>query len=70
MQLTILNDRAGFVYCSLVAIVDRSDGQSPGFDVLFAALLEITLPIHEPDTCPLCAQGLVVIKPGSRPVVA
>jgi orotate phosphoribosyltransferase len=40
------------------------------FDVPFIALLEIALPTYEPDTCPLCAQGLPVVKPGSRPVVA
>ena len=29
-----------------------------------------TLPTYEPDKCPLCAQGLPVVKPGSRPVAA
>ena len=27
----------------------------------------IALPTYEPDACPLCAQGLPVVKPGSRP---
>ena len=36
----------------------------------FIPLLEIALPTYEPDQCPLCAQGLPVVKPGSRPVVA
>jgi orotate phosphoribosyltransferase len=40
------------------------------FDVPFTALLEIALPTYEPGTCPLCARGLPVVKPGSRPVVA
>jgi hypothetical protein len=31
-------------------------------------LLEIALPTYEPEKCPLCIQGLPVIKPGSRPV--
>ena len=34
------------------------------------ALLDIALPTYEPGACPLCAQGLAVVKPGSRPVVA
>jgi orotate phosphoribosyltransferase len=49
------------------AIVDRSHGTAT-FEVPFAALLEVDLPTHEPDKCPLCAQGMPVVKPGSRPV--
>ena len=38
------------------------------FDVPFHALCSTsTLPTYEPDACPLCAQGLPVVKPGSRP---
>jgi orotate phosphoribosyltransferase len=51
------------------AIVDRSGG-SAGFDVPFIALLEMSLPTYEPGNCPLCEQGIAVVKPGSRPVVA
>jgi orotate phosphoribosyltransferase len=51
------------------AIVDRSNGKA-AFDVPFSALLRIDLPTYEPDRCPLCAQGLPVTKPGSRPVVS
>jgi orotate phosphoribosyltransferase len=51
------------------SIVDRSGGASR-FDVPFHALLAIALPTYEPNACPLCAQGLPVVKPGSRPVVA
>jgi orotate phosphoribosyltransferase len=49
------------------SIVNRSAGP-PDVDVPFASLLDIALPTYEPDSCPLCAQGLPVIKPGSRPV--
>jgi orotate phosphoribosyltransferase len=51
------------------SIVDRSGG-SARFDVPFYALLDIALPNYEPGECPLCAQGVPVVKPGSRPVVA
>ena len=50
------------------AIVNRS-GRTPELDVPFAALLDLALPIFEPVQCPLCAQGLPVVKPGSRPVL-
>lgn len=51
-----------------VSIVDRGGGLS--LDVPYGALVEISLPTYEPDQCPLCAKGLPVVKPGSRPVVA
>jgi orotate phosphoribosyltransferase len=51
------------------SIVNRSGGRAE-FDVPFASLLDIDLPTHEPDKCPLCAQGLPVVKPGSRPVAS
>ncbi len=47
------------------AIVDRSGG-NPGLDVPFQALLPMTVPAWPPDQCPLCAQGVDVVKPGSR----
>ena len=51
------------------SIVNRSGGRAE-FDVPFASLLDVDLPTYEPDRCPICAQGLPVIKPGSRPLVA
>ena len=59
---------AGGQVVGTASIVDRSGG-AIRFDVPFTALLEIALPTYEPDKCPLCAQGLPVVKPGSRPVV-
>jgi orotate phosphoribosyltransferase len=49
------------------SIVNRAAGP-PDVDVPFASLLDIALPTYQPDACPLCAQGLPVVKPGSRPV--
>ena len=51
------------------SIVNRSGGRAE-FDVPFASLIDVDLPTYEPDKCPLCAQGLSVVKPGSRPLVA
>jgi orotate phosphoribosyltransferase len=58
---------AGGHVVGAASIVDRSNGTAT-FDVPFASLLAIDLPTYEPDKCPLCAQGLPVVKPGSRPV--
>jgi orotate phosphoribosyltransferase len=59
---------AGGRVVGAAAIVDRSNG-AVTFDVPFTALLAVELPTYEPDRCPLCARGLPVIKPGSRPVM-
>jgi orotate phosphoribosyltransferase len=48
------------------AIIDRSGGRAH-FDVPFHALVELALPTHQPDQCPLCAEGRPLTKPGSRP---
>src|SRR6187401_3376151 len=60
---------AGGRVVGAAAIVDRSAG-TVAFDVPFHALLNVDLPTYQPEDCPLCAQGLPVTKPGSRPMVA
>ena len=55
---------AGGQVVGAAAIVDRGGRSRPPFD----GLIEVDLPTYEPSSCPLCAQGLPVIKPGSRPV--
>src|SRR5215218_6615321 len=60
---------AGGQVVGAASIVDRSGGKA-SFDVPFEALLSIDLPTYQPESCPLCAQGQPVVKPGSRPVVA
>jgi orotate phosphoribosyltransferase len=60
---------AGGRVVGVASIVDRSGGTLT-FDVPLRALLEVRLPTFQPDACPLCAQGLPVVKPGSRPVAS
>lgn len=60
---------AGSRVVGAASIVDRSGGQAE-FAVPFHALLQVDLPTYQPNVCPLCAQGLPVVKPGSRPVTA
>jgi orotate phosphoribosyltransferase len=50
----------------VASIIDRSGGAAR-FDVPFRSLADVALPVYEPGTCPLCAQGVPVAKPGSRP---
>jgi orotate phosphoribosyltransferase len=58
---------AGAHVVGAASIVNRSGG-TVKFDVPLESLLDYSLPTYEPDRCPLCAQGLPVVKPGSRQV--
>jgi orotate phosphoribosyltransferase len=60
---------AGGQVVGTASIVNRG-GAAIRFDVPYVSLLEIALPTYDPDQCPLCAQGLPVVKPGSRVVTA
>jgi orotate phosphoribosyltransferase len=56
---------AGAVVVGACAIVDRSGGKQ-GLDVPFHALLPMDVKTYQPDDCPLCKDGIPVVKPGSR----
>jgi orotate phosphoribosyltransferase len=47
------------------SIIDRSGGAA-SLDVPYRSLVALALPTYDPDTCPLCAEGKPVTKPGSR----
>jgi orotate phosphoribosyltransferase len=48
------------------SIIDRSGGKAD-LGVPRAALETLHVVAHQPESCPLCAQGIPVVKPGSRP---
>src|SRR5262245_25515961 len=56
---------AGANVVGAAAIIDRSGGEQ-NLDVPFHALATIALPTYQPESCPLCAAGQPVVKPGSR----
>ena len=47
------------------ALIDRSGGTIE-FPVESNALIQLKIDSYEPEDCPLCRQGTVAIKPGSR----
>jgi orotate phosphoribosyltransferase len=47
------------------SIVDRSGG-THGLELPYAALLPMSLPTYQESECPLCQQGIPIVKPGSR----
>jgi orotate phosphoribosyltransferase len=58
---------AGAQVVAATAVVNRSGGRAT-LDVPLHALLDLSLPTYDPDACPLCAQGVPIVKPGSRQV--
>ena len=57
---------AGADVVGAAAIADRSGG-TVVLDVPFMTVIQLSLPTFAPDACPLCARGVPVVKPGSRP---
>jgi len=57
---------AGAEVVGAAAIIDRSGG-TVDVGVPFQALAQVAWPNYDPATCPLCAQGVPVTRPGSRP---
>ncbi len=56
---------AGAEVVGAASIIDRSGGnQSLG--VPYHALATVSLPTYRPESCPMCAAGQPVVKPGSR----
>lgn len=59
--------QAGGEVLRAASIVDRSGGRAD-VGVPRVALLTMQVAAHYPADCPLCAQGIPAVKPGSRPV--
>jgi orotate phosphoribosyltransferase len=57
---------AGAIVVGAASIIDRSGATGSGLDVPYHALATISLPTYQPESCPLCAAGSPVVKPGSR----
>lgn len=53
----------GVEIAAVGCIVDRTKGQTP---YKIKSLLQIDPITYTPDECPLCKQGIPVVKPGSR----
>jgi orotate phosphoribosyltransferase len=56
---------AGARVVGAAAIVDRG-GEGLRLEVPLQTLVQLDVPTYQPDACPMCTQGLAVVKPGSR----
>jgi orotate phosphoribosyltransferase len=58
-------EEAGGCVVAVGALIDRSGGKIE-FPVESQSLLGLTIPSYEPEECPLCHEGGLAVKPGSR----
>ena len=58
---------AGAEIVGIGVLADRSGGKVD-FGEPHKALMNLDLPVYKPEECPLCAEGVPIIKPGSRKV--
>jgi orotate phosphoribosyltransferase len=56
---------AGATVVGAAAIIDRGHNDAT-LGVPLHALVQLDVPTYPPDSCPLCAKGEPVVKPGSR----
>ncbi len=59
---------AGAEVVAMASMVNRSGAANPFDPLPYHALLAVDFPTWDPSECPLCAEGIPVEKPGSRPV--
>lgn len=58
-------EQHGATVVGACSIVDRSHG-THGLELPYEALLPMDLPTYREADCPLCQQGVEIVKPGSR----
>jgi orotate phosphoribosyltransferase len=58
-------EEAGARVVAAGALMDRSNGKIE-FEVEAQSLIQLPIDNYEEDDCPLCRQGSVAVKPGSR----
>ena len=58
-------EQAGGKVVGLTTIIDRTGGEA-ALPLPLHALAKVQVKTWQPDNCPLCAEGLEIVKPGSR----
>lgn len=63
----VVRENGGHV-TAFASLVNRSAGRfKPGLPYYFC--IDMDIPIHNPEDCPLCQKGIPVVKPGSKGLV-
>ncbi|MFM9904617.1 MAG: orotate phosphoribosyltransferase [Pyrinomonadaceae bacterium] len=58
-------EQNGAKVVAAASIIDRSNGEAD-VGVPRISLVSLDVPSYSPDVCPMCAQGIDAVKPGSR----
>jgi orotate phosphoribosyltransferase len=64
-QTVDLVKELGGEVAGIAVIVDRSMGNA-SFDIPHESLVKLELETYDPETCPLCEQGMEITRPGSK----
>ncbi len=65
METAKVIEELGGEVVAIACIADRTQGQKIKYPIISATKLDLKQ--YDPETCPLCRQGLAIEKPGSRP---
>jgi orotate phosphoribosyltransferase len=65
LEVVKVVEEAGGKVIGLTSIIDRTGGDVE-LPLPLRSLARVTVETWEADACPLCAQGVPVVKPGSR----
>lgn len=63
--IDVINEQGGVV-AGVGVLVNRSGGNASFGDAPLESLLNLTIPTHAPEDCPMCKAGLPMTKRGSR----
>jgi orotate phosphoribosyltransferase len=64
-EVIALLEERGATVVGVGSLVDRTKGENP-FDVSYRALKAVQIESYLAEDCPLCKEGVPVVKPGSR----
>ncbi len=64
-ETMVVAEGAGATVVGAGSVIDRSGGNAT-LGAPFHALATLTLPTYTAETCPMCAAGQAIVKPGSR----
>ena len=64
LEVVELVKEAGGETVGVTSLIDRGGGQN--FPCSFGALARVLPPTYEAGGCPLCSQGVPIVRPGSR----
>ncbi|MET4074774.1 orotate phosphoribosyltransferase [Hymenobacter sp. UYCo722] len=66
LEVAKLLREMGAEVLAVASLIDRTGGKG-GLDFPHFALLQVQAATFAPENCPMCAAGVPVVKPGSRP---